>query len=122
MFEPFGTITLFTMYTRNDGFTYAHITFESIEQASLAIQEMNKKKIEDKTLKVDFAVPNCVPKKKKKKNKGKTEKAPDTSKDFLNIGNKKSKKQMKQLKKEDKQLEYLNQVEEALKKIIELNN
>ena len=29
---------------------------------------------------------------------------------------------MKQLKKGDKQLEYLNQVEEALKKIIELNN
>lgn len=55
MFEKFGKISSLKLFKRNDGFTYSHITYEKIEQAQAAIKAMNKVKIEDKRLKVNFA-------------------------------------------------------------------
>jgi RNA recognition motif-containing protein len=92
MFVKFGTIILFQLNRRKDGFTYAHITFETVKQAHAAINEMNKKKIEDKTLKVSFSAPNCVPKWKRFKQESKPASNSNLSEDFLKIRNKKTKK------------------------------
>lgn len=71
MFDKFGSITDLQLRKRKDGFTYAHIQYESIEQASKAILEMNRKKIKDKILKVSFTATNCQPKWQKLHNQSK---------------------------------------------------
>lgn len=71
MFEKFGKISSLRLTKRNDGFTYAHISFETIEEAHLAIKGMDKKKVENKRLKVTFAsqVPRTINKKVETNNK-----------------------------------------------------
>jgi RNA recognition motif-containing protein len=57
MFEPFGNINVFKFFKRPDKFTYSYITYETIDEADKAIKALNKKQIQDKVLKVDFAAP-----------------------------------------------------------------
>jgi RNA recognition motif-containing protein len=95
MFSAFGTITLFRLFKRKDGFTYSYITYETIEEAHRAIKYMNKTKIEDKILKVSFAVANCEPKKKKSYFKKENKNNMQDLKEFPKIGDKKRKKEMK---------------------------
>ena len=65
MFGKYGTITLLQLNQRNDGFTYTHITYESVQQAKDAITFMHKMRLQDKVLNVSFATENCVPKRKR---------------------------------------------------------
>ncbi len=56
MFQKFGTIIDFLFHKRLNGFTYAYITYQSVQEAQDAIIFMHKMQIQDKVLSVSFAL------------------------------------------------------------------
>lgn len=56
MFKAFGEIKKIKVASKPDGFTYAYITYETLNQAKSALRNMCKKKIGDKRLNVSYAL------------------------------------------------------------------
>ena len=132
MFAKFGAINLFQFRQRIDGFTYAHIAYQSLDQAWNAITVMNKMKLEDKVLRVCFAAENCVPKSKKLPEQKPSLEVSEPEKAIEKIETKASKKTIKrqkqreraklrkQLETDPNPLEYLENVERALRDVLKL--
>lgn len=54
-FEPFGAVNRIKIIKKDDGFTLAFVDMGSIEEAERAVQRMNRQKIGDKSIRVQFA-------------------------------------------------------------------
>lgn len=132
MFAKFGPINLFLLRQRIDGFTYAHITYQTVEQAWQAITVMNKMELEDKVLRVSFSADNCVPKRKNLQQQKQSPDVLEPQKTIEEIETKASKKTIKrqkqreraklrkQLETDPNPLEYLERIESALKDVLRL--
>ena len=132
MFVKFGPINLFLLRQRIDGFTYAHITYQTVEQAWQAITVMNKMELEDKVLRVSFSSDNCVPKRKNLQQQKQSPDVLEPQKTIEVIETKASKKTIKrqkqreraklrkQLETDPNPLEYLERIESALKDVMKL--
>ena len=54
-FEPFGSVNRIKIIKKDDGFTLAFLDMGSVEEAERALQKMNRYKIGDKSIRVQFA-------------------------------------------------------------------
>jgi RNA recognition motif-containing protein len=54
MFDEYGSITRLFLKKKDDGFTFAYITYQSIEEAKNAVETLNRKKVRGKIIKVQY--------------------------------------------------------------------
>lgn len=57
LFDEVAPVSKFILKKKPDGFTFAYVHFNSIEDSSSALSALNKRKIGDKSIRVQFARP-----------------------------------------------------------------
>ena len=62
MFEEIGSINRLSLKRKDDGFTFAFISYDEIDDAEKATMKLNRKKIGDKYISVKYAKQQGAPK------------------------------------------------------------
>ena len=57
MFSEFGNVNRLNLKKKDDGFTFAFISYDDVSEAERAVSKLNRRKIDNKFISVKFAKP-----------------------------------------------------------------